>query len=368
MAIFTSATLGSSDPSRAMSIKALEARAQALAAAQAKQEMPTSLPSPWQGAALVANQAVDAFTARQADRAAAQRRSDLAGYMAQAGDNPTPQQLGQITAADSDVGKTYMQEIASRRAAAAQVAAAKEAAATKAASDEAAAAAQEGRLAARPKSPLGMVTADIGRKPTEEEAQAEIKKMTQGSPSDQAAMGAARDENVNLQTTAAKLAEADQLLTDGIYHGVQAGNKAAYGQAVPDVLHGVTGIDDATTARSKRYNQIMSSEVVAQLKAIKGPASNKDMEWALSTVNDASAPKENKQRAMTILRAQMDAHLRSSEQTLKGMGTAPVKVDIPAAGAPAAGAAAADPMEGRTIVSDDGKTKMIRRSGKWEPM
>ena len=84
---------------------------------------------------------------------------------------------------------------------------------------------------------------------------------------------------------------------------------------------------------------------MAQLKAIKGPASNKDMDWAISTVNDPASPKENKVRAVQILRAQMDAHLKSSEQTLKGMGTTGVKVDIPAAGgataAPAAPAAAA---------------------------
>ena len=82
MAIFASTTLGSSDPSKAMSIKALEARAQALAAAQSKQEAPTSLPSPWQGASLVMNQAADAFATKRADQAAAQRRQDLAGYMA----------------------------------------------------------------------------------------------------------------------------------------------------------------------------------------------------------------------------------------------------------------------------------------------
>ena len=38
MAIFASTTLGSSDPSKAMNIKALEARAQALAAAQANRK------------------------------------------------------------------------------------------------------------------------------------------------------------------------------------------------------------------------------------------------------------------------------------------------------------------------------------------
>jgi hypothetical protein len=78
MAIFASTTLGSSDPSRAMSIKALETRAQALAAAQAKQEAPTSLPSPWQGAGYLTNTVADALATRRADQATAAGRQDLA--------------------------------------------------------------------------------------------------------------------------------------------------------------------------------------------------------------------------------------------------------------------------------------------------
>ena len=77
MAIFASTTLGSSDPSKAMNIKALEARAQALAAAQAKQEVPQSMPSPWQGASHVFNQAADAFATKRADWAAQQQRRNL---------------------------------------------------------------------------------------------------------------------------------------------------------------------------------------------------------------------------------------------------------------------------------------------------
>jgi len=341
MAIFASTTLGSSDPSKAMSVKALEARAQALAAAQAKQEMPTSMPSPWQGAGYLANTFADALGTRRADQAAAQRRQDLAGYIAQAGDNPTAAQIGQISAADPELGKTYLAEIQQRRAQAAQIQAQKELAAQKAQQDTEYLREQDRLARERPQSDIGKLTADVGRKPTEEEVQAEIRKKTQLSPSDQEAMGKARDENINLQATAAKLAEASDLLEKGIYHGSFAGAKTEYGQAVPDVLKGVTGTDPEITARSKRYSQIMSSEVVAQLKALKGPASNKDMEWATNTVNDPSAPKENKQQALKILRAQMDAHLRSSEQTLAGMGTAPVKVEISAAGAPAAATPAA---------------------------
>jgi hypothetical protein len=365
MAIFASTTLGSSDPSRAMSIKALEARAQALAATQAKQEMPTSLPSPWQGAGYLANTVADAFATKRADQAAGQRRQDLANIISGVGpEGPTPQQQAGITTADPELGKLYAQQAFSARQGAEELAARKEAAAAKAQTDQAYLAEQDRLSQAHPQSDIGKLTADVGRKPTEEEIQAEIRKKTQPSPADQAALGQARDENINLQTTAAKLAEAADLLDKGIYHGSGAGAKTTYGQSVPGVLQGITGTDPETTARSKRYSQIMSSEVVAQLKALKGPASNKDMDWATTTVNDPSAPKENKVQALKILRAQMDAHLASSEQTLKGMGTAPVKVEIPAAGATPS---AADPLEGRTATSPDGK-KIVRRGGKWGPV
>jgi hypothetical protein len=338
MAIFASTTLGSSDPAKAMSIKALEARAQALATAQAQQTPAASLPSPWQGVGQLTNTIADAVAAKRADQAAASRRQDLANIMGGVGpEGPNPQQLAGITSADPDIGKLYAQQAFSAREAAAGRAEQEKMLELKGQQDEKYRAAQEAALQARP----GELEKTAGRPLTDEEKTAYIRKQTAGSPADQAAMGAARDENINLQTTAAKLAEASDLLDKGIYHGVMAGQKTSYGQAVPSVLQGITGTDPEMTARSKRYSQIMSSEVVAQLKALKGPASNKDMDWATSTVNDASAPKEIKVQALNILRAQMDAHLKSSAQTLQGMGTAPVQVQMPGAttvtAAPAAG-------------------------------
>src|SRR4029077_3509131 len=292
MAIFASTTLGTSDPSRAMSIKALEARAQALAAAQAHKEMPPSMPSPWQGAGYLANTVADAFTAKRADQAAAARRKELPGIKAGIGpEGPNPQQLAGITSADPDLGKLYATQAFTARQNAADIQARKEMAAEKYKQDEAAAVSQEERLKARPPHD-GLVNIRRAEQQgliTKEDADARVKKLTAGSPADQAAMAQARDENINLQTTAAKLAEADDLLTKGIYSGAGAGAKTDYGQAAAKIgVGGLVGVDPETTARSKRYNQIMSSEVVAQLKALKGPASNKDMEWATNTVNDPS--------------------------------------------------------------------------------
>ena len=118
MAIFASTTLGSSDPSKAMSIKALEARAQALAAAQAKQEVPTSMPSPWQGASYVFNQAADAFATKRADQAGGAAGQDLANPWGRWGPRArTRSSWRRIAVRDPEIGKTYMQEIAQRRSA-----------------------------------------------------------------------------------------------------------------------------------------------------------------------------------------------------------------------------------------------------------
>jgi hypothetical protein len=250
MAIFASTTLGSSDPARAMSIKALEARAQALAAAQSKQEMPSSLPSPWQGASLVMNQAADAFAAKRADQAAAARRQELASVMGGVGpEGPNPQQLAQITGADQDLGKMFAQQAFTARQNAADIQSRKEMAAEKAKQEEEGAVSQEARLQARPQTDAGKIKQDLAAgRLSQEEADAAIKKLTAPSPTEQTAMGAARDENINLQTTAAKLAEADDLLTKGIYHGAGADIQTKYGQAVPGALQGVTGTDPETTA------------------------------------------------------------------------------------------------------------------------
>ena len=107
MAIFASTTLGTSDPSKAMNIKVLEARAQALAAAQAKQEVPTSMPSPWQGASHVFNQAADAFATKRADRQAAQQRQELAAlHKSDRARGPEPAAVGRDHRARSGTRQT----------------------------------------------------------------------------------------------------------------------------------------------------------------------------------------------------------------------------------------------------------------------
>lgn len=367
MAIFASTTLGSSDPSRAMSIKALEARAQALAAAQAKQELPTSLPSPWQGASLVMNQAADAFTAKRADQAAAARRQDLANLMGGVGpEGPNPQQLAGITGADPEIGKLYAQQAFTARQNAADIAARKEATTEKYKQDEAAAVSQEGRLQGRPQTDAGKIKADLAAgRLSEEEAAAALKKLTAPSAGEQKVINEQRDQNIDLQSSAANLKEAEQLLNHpgGVYSGGGAELKEMAGKYAPSALSGLTGTDPETTKRTQRYNQIMNPEALAVLARLKGASSDRDMMFALSTMNDKSSSIENKKRALAVLQAKVGAHLQASEQTLSEMGGKTVKVGTPTDGAAAPAPAAGGMLEEarKAIAAGAPRDKVMQR-------
>jgi Short C-terminal domain len=344
MAIFASTTLGSSDPSRAMSIKALEARAQALAAQQSRQEMPTSLPSPWQGASLLANTAADAFATRSADQAAAQRRQDLAGYIAKAGDNPTMADVGQIMGADQEVGKTYLQEIQQRRAQAAQIQAQKELATQKAQQDKDFLAEQERIRQAQPTDlPLVQLKRALDRgEISQEDYEAGKKKLTALPAGEQKALNEQEDTNINLQSTLTGLKEAKDLLNQGVYSGAGATTQEFLGRNLPSVGGYIAGTDPETTKRTNRYNQIVNAQALDLLSQLKGASSDKDMAWAISILNDKGSDPDTKKRALDVLTAKVAAHAQASEQRLRSMGREPVKVETPppASGAPAAPAAA----------------------------
>jgi len=369
MAIFASTTLGSSDPSRALSIKALEARAQALAAQQAKQETPTSLPSPWQGAGYLANTFADALGTKQADQAAAQRRQDLAGYIAKAGDNPTMADVGRITAADTDVGKTYLSEIQQRRAQAAQIQAQKELATQKAQQDEAAAAAQEQRVLARPPNDdvVNIRRAESQGLITKEDADARVKKLTAPAAAEQKAAGEEQNKNIELQSLVGSLQTAQQLGKEGIYGGPGATAKTFIGSHIAaggGPLSGMLGMDAKTSERTQRFNSLMSGPILQTLNSLKGASSDRELNFAIDTLNNADATVQNKLDALDTIMRKSAALQQASDLRLKQSGTTKIEVAPPSA-APAA--PAADPLEGRTATSPDGK-KIDRRNGKWEPM
>jgi len=340
MAIFASTTLGSSDPSRAMSIKALEARAQALAQAQAKQEVPQSVPSPWQGIGNLANTAADAFTARRADQAAAQRRQDLAGYMANLGDNPTMAQVAPIMAADQETGRTILQEIQQRRSQAANIQAQKELASQKAQQDKDYLAEQNRLAGDRPQTDVAKIRADekAGRI-SKEEADAAVRLSTAPPAGQQKAANEQEDLNVELQSTLSGLKEAHGLLLNKqVYSGGGAETKEAAGKFLPDALGGLAGISSEKTKATQRYNQIVTPQVLDFLAKLKGASSDRDMNLAISTLNDKSADADTKQRALETLIPKIAAHLELNQRRVKESGREPVKVDIPP---PATGATAA---------------------------
>jgi hypothetical protein len=342
MAIFASTTLGSSDPSRALSIKALEARAQALAQAQSKQELPTSLPSPWQGVSLVANQAADAFAAKRADQAAAARRQELAGVMSGIGpEGPNPGQLAQITGADPEIGKLYAQQAFTARQNAADIQARREMAAEKAKQDEAAAVSAEQRLGARPQTDVGKVKQDLAAgRLSQEEADAALKKLTAPGAGEQNIINKQNEQAIEAQSGLSTLDEALGLLNskEGIHSGIGAGVKTDYGRYIPESMGGP---NEARTNNTLRYNEIMNSEALNRLTQMKGASSDRDVQINFKIVNDPTAPIENKRRALSVLRDKLAAHLKANEGAITAAGGTPTRLEKTTPAAPAAAAAAA---------------------------
>jgi len=340
MAIFASTTLGSSDPSRAMSIKALEARAQALAQQQAQQQVPQSVPSPWQGIGNLANTAADAFTARRADQAAAARRQDLANIMGGIGpEGPTPQQQAQITSADPELGKMYAQQAFTARQNAADIAARREMAAEKARQDQEYATKQEERLQGRPQTDVARIRADekAGRI-SKEEADAAVRQSTAPPAAQQKDAKAEEDANVELQSTISGLKQAQDLLNKNlVYSGGGAGFQEFMGKNLPTVGGYVAGTSPEKTKATQTYNQIVTPQVLDFLAKLKGASSDRDMNLAIDILNDRSADIETKKGALERLLPKLGAHLELSQRRLKELGREPVKVDVPP---PAGGAAA----------------------------
>ena len=346
MAIFASTTLGTSDPSKALSIKALEARAQALAQANAKQEMPTSLPSPWQGASLVANQAADAFAAKQADWKAQEQKAQLAQLMGQIGpEGPNPQQLAGITARDTDLGKTLLQQQADREAAKYQAQIQQQRDAAKAQSDKDFLAEQERLAGARPQTDAGKLKADLASgRISQPEFDTAWKKLNAAPAAEQKAANEQQDLNIELQGNLASLKEAQALLNaDKVYSGGGAEYRETAGKWLPDAVGGFVGVSEEKTKGTQKYNQIMNPQVLDILNRLKGASSDRDMKFAIDTLNDKSADIETKKAALNRLLPKVEAHLRANEGQLKELGREPVKVEMPpsATGAPTTTAAPA---------------------------
>ena len=352
MAIFASTTLGSSDPSKAMSIKALEARAQALAAAQAKQEAPTSLPSPWQGAGLVMNQAADAFATKRADQAAAQRRQDLASIMSAGGTRrPEPAAVGaDHRCAIRNIGKTYMQEIA--------------AAAVAGGSDPGpegggrrGGQGRRGGGGRRRKGGCGRGRRRTGAQieesvragqQTPEQAAEERGKAFGPNPAEIKARSDQENTHIEAQSFVNSLAEAQDLVNTGVYNGKGAAYQGEYGKGLTGYATDFIGATDPkTTQRDDRYNKIMNTVATQMTAAMKGSQSDKELTLALDTARNPNATKEAKQQALDVIIKKAQLHAQVSEEGVKSLKGSPKYLEpykpgssLALGNAPAAGGAA----------------------------
>lgn len=125
--ISTISTYGA--PAKAMTLKALEERQKALEEQQAKAMADQGpIPSPWQGAAKLAQQFVTQRNLRKAEGGAAEARERLAQIRAGIDMNtgPTAEQISQIEAIDPEAGQKYFEQAMALKREQAQLAEARE--------------------------------------------------------------------------------------------------------------------------------------------------------------------------------------------------------------------------------------------------
>jgi hypothetical protein len=269
-------------------------------------------------------------------------------------EGPTPQQQGQIAIRDPEVAKIYLQQIADRRAAATAAQVQKERDVAKAQQDRDYLAEQDRLGQAHPQTDQGKVKADLAaNKLTAEEAAAALEKLNARPASEQKAVNEQQDANIELQSQVAGLKEAQGLLTKGtVYSGGGAEAKEVGGKYLPNAVGGMMGITPESTRDTQRYNQIVSPQVLDVLSKLKGASSDRDMMFAIQTLNDKSADIETKKKALATLLPKVEAHLKANEGRLTKMGGERIAVETPAAGGAAAAPAAAPAAGGGDLLGE----------------
>ena len=331
MAIFASTTTSNySDPLKAQSIKALEARYKDMLAQQAQQPgiTPENTQTPIQGFGHLANQFADSVRANRVDQAAAAQRDMLAKSMAGLDyGNPDPQRMAQIAVAAPDIYKDVAAAIEARRSQQAQFthqnATAKEAARV---AQEAADAA-ENRIQARP-TDLPVVQADRALKRGEIDQatrDAIVKKATSAPASEQKYITGMQEQSIAGQSLIASLDEALALTNHpkGIHAGAGAGWTQGIGENTPKFLQGVTsaaGLDPETTSNTQRYNQIMGAQALDLLNQMKGASSDRDVQVNFKIVNDPNATIDNKRKAIEALKIKLAGLLQVHHNAITEAG------------------------------------------------
>jgi len=331
MAIFASTTTSNySDPLKAQSIKALEARYKDMLAQQAQQPgiTPENTQTPIQGFGHLANQFADSVRANRVDQAAAAQRDMLAKSMAGLDyGNPDPQRMAQIAVAAPDIYKDVAAAIEARRSQQAQFthqdATAKEAARV---AQEAADAA-ENRIQSRP-TDLPVVQADRALKRGEIDQatrDAIVKKATSAPASEQKYITGMQEQSIAGQSLIASLDEALALTNHpkGIHAGAGAGWTQGIGENTPKFLQGVTsaaGLDPETTSNTQRFNQIMGAQALDLLNQMKGASSDRDVQVNFKIVNDPNATIDNKRKAIEALKIKLAGLLQVHHNAITEAG------------------------------------------------
>ena len=331
MAIFASTTTSNySDPLKAQSIKALEARYKDMLAQQAQQPgiTPENTQTPIQGFGHLANQFADSVRANRVDQAAAAQRDMLAKSMAGLDyGNPDPQRMAQIAVAAPDIYKDVAAAIEARRSQQAQFthqdATAKEAARV---AQEAADAA-ENRIQSRP-TDLPVVQADRALKRGEIDQatrDAIVKKATSAPASEQKYITGMQEQSIAGQSLIASLDEALALTNHpkGIHAGAGAGWTQGIGENTQNFLQGVTsaaGRDPETTSNTQRFNQIMGAQALDLLNQMKGASSDRDVQVNFKIVNDPNATIDNKRKAIEALKIKLAGLLQVHHNAITEAG------------------------------------------------
>jgi hypothetical protein len=355
MAIFTSTTSsGYSDPLKAMSIKALEARQKEMAGLKGDVISPENTQTPVQGMAHVLSQLGDSMAQGRNMQAIAAQRERLAQTIAHMDvNNPKGEELAVISSADPETFRDMLHTMAENRRQQAgfthadksqaagfthddatkkgeyahQDAAAK----AKAETEELArqATAEETRIAAERKVEADKAAAAEQQKVTVAGQQPELVKMTEAlragkidqktfdawetkqtavPASEMKAGNELQDKYLSTQGAIGDLKEAATLLgPDGT--GIRAGAGAGGTQIGAKWGGDWSGLSDPKlTQRTERFNQIMSAEAIsAMVEKLKGATTNEEMAKFISIMNDANAEPMTKVQALNNMIAKADA-------------------------------------------------------------
>jgi len=381
MAFFTSTTSsGYSDPLKAMSIKALEARQKEMASQPGDVITPENTQTPMQGVAHVFNQLGDSMAQGRVMSAAAEQRERFAQTIAHMDvNNPKPEDLAVISTTDPETFRQMLTMLAENRRAAAQieatkrgqdltaqgvkeghqvqhegqvsaaasaseghevtregnkltdtrqrdienqqVEAAKQAAAQLAKTQQEAADADLERERKKPSTqPIAQINQAVANNQmTPKEGEDAKAKLLQQSAADIDKQTARKIESGEQQVALNGLDEAVSLLDSkkGIIAGRGAGFKTGVGEYLSPTWGGP---DDEVLANTKRFNTIMGEAGLQKLMQMKGASTDADVQINFKLANDPTSTPDVKKKAIATLKSRLAFHLQANNEAIAAAG------------------------------------------------